>query len=204
MRVVIIGGGISAVYLANNLKKQDASVEVLVLSDEPYAPYDRIHLCRLVDEQEGLEGIALPLDPMVKLELNQKIESIDKATKKVFSKTSMFSYDKLIIATGSLPIELFDIHEIANASVFRSAKDCERIKEGIQNREVVIVGSGPIGLELLETLNEMPSVKSITLLLRGQHLYGKHLSIDAIKTIEACYTERIYKYRGQVNVITHT
>ena len=28
------------------------------------------------------------------------------------------------------------------------------ISEGIENREVVIVGSGPIGLELMETLNQ--------------------------------------------------
>lgn len=34
MRVVIVGGGIVAVYLANNIKKQDSSVEVTILSDE--------------------------------------------------------------------------------------------------------------------------------------------------------------------------
>ena len=50
MRAVIVGGGIAAAYLANNIKKQDSSVEVLILSDEKYPPYDRIHLCRLVDD----------------------------------------------------------------------------------------------------------------------------------------------------------
>lgn len=42
MRVVIVGGGIVAVYLANNLKKQNSSLEVTILSDENYPPYDRI------------------------------------------------------------------------------------------------------------------------------------------------------------------
>ncbi|NEW60643.1 hydrogenase small subunit [Sulfurovum sp. bin170] len=189
MRILIIGGGISAVYLANNLKKQDASVEVLIVSDEKYPPYDRIHLCRLVDGKEDIKGIALALDPTVKLELNQKIETIDKKNRKIFSETSMFGYDKLIIATGSIPVSLFDINEINNASVFRSANDCEHIKNGIKNREVVIVGGGPIGLELLETLNQMPNVENITLLIRGKQLYNNHLSIDSIKTIEACYTK---------------
>lgn len=189
MRVVIIGGGISAVYLANNLKKQDALIEVLILSEEQYPPYDRIHLCRLVDDKEEMQGIALPLEPTVKLELNQKIESIDKQNRRVFSKTSMFSYDKLIIATGSTPASLFDISNITNASVFRSANDGEHIKKGIQNREVVIVGGGPIGLELLETLNDMPNVHNITLLIRGTTLYNPHLSRDAVKTIEKCYTK---------------
>jgi len=189
MRVVIVGGGIAAVYLANNLKKQDSSLEVVIVSDEKHPPYDRIHLCRLVDDSEDESGISLPLDPTVKLELNQSINKIDRDAKRVFSDKSMFSYDKLIIATGSTPLTLFDISEISNAAVFRSADDCDIIRAGTKGKEVVIVGSGPIGLELLETLNDMPSITDITLLIRGKHLYSKDLSIDSIKTIEECYTK---------------
>ncbi len=187
MRVVIIGGGIAAVYLANNLKKKNNSLEVLVISNEQHPPYDRIHLCRLIDGKDNLNGITIPLNPTVKLELNQNIISIDKQNKRVLSKTSMFSYDKLIIATGSLPISLFDISQVSNAAVFRNASDCEKIKNGVKNKEVVVVGSGPIGLELLETLNEMPNVSNITLLIRKNYLYDKTLSIQSIKTIEQCY-----------------
>lgn len=189
MRVVIVGGGIAAVYLANNLKKQNKSIDVTVISDEKYPPYDRIHLCRLIDEKEDISGISLPLDPTVKLELNQRIEKIDRESRRIFSSNSMFSYDKLIIATGSIPLTLFDITDIKNAAVFRSADDCEVIKNGIKDREVVVFGSGPIGLELLETLNEMQNVQNITLVLRGKHFYNKNLSIDAIKTIEECYVK---------------
>lgn len=189
MRVVIVGGGISAVYLANNLKKQDSNIEVILVSDEKYPPYDRIHLCRLVDSSNDIEDISLVLNPTVKLELNQKITTIDRKNKRVLSKDSMFSYDKLIIATGSLPISLFNIDDISNAAVFRSADDCEIIRDGVKGREVVIVGSGPIGLELLETLNEMPDISNITLLLRAKHLYSKHLSTDSIQTIQECYTK---------------
>ncbi|EDZ61594.1 quinone-reactive Ni/Fe-hydrogenase, small chain precursor [Sulfurimonas gotlandica GD1] len=189
MRVVIVGGGIAAVYLANNLKKQDSSSDVVIVSDEKHPPYDRIHLCRLIDETEDERGISLPLDPTVKLELNQTIKKIDRDAKRVFSDDAMFSYDKLILATGSIPITLFDISEVKNAAVFRSADDCDIIRTGTQGREVVIVGSGPIGLELLETLNDMPNITNITLLIRGKHLYSKDLSIDSIKTIEECYTK---------------
>jgi len=189
MRVVIVGGGIAAVYLVNKLKKEDASLEVLILSDEKHKPYDRIHLCRLVDSSDTLDGISLALDPTVDLELNQKIHTIDKENKKVYSDTAMYSYDKLIIATGSVPVSLFDISGISNAAVFRNADDCEIIKKGISSREVVVVGSGPIGLELLETLKEMQEVQHITLLLRAKHLYSKELSADSIKTIENSYTK---------------
>ncbi|NOQ31465.1 MAG: hydrogenase small subunit [Helicobacteraceae bacterium] len=189
MRVVIVGGGIAAVYVANKLKKLDSTLDVTVLSEEKYAPYDRIHLCRLVDESKSIDDIALQLDPMVQLELNQKVTKIDRDAKKVYSEHGMFSYDKLILATGSKPTSLFDISELSNCAVFRSAQDCELIRNSVTQREVVIVGSGPIGLELLETLNTMQEVKKITLLIRRKHLYSKHLSVESIKTIEECYTK---------------
>lgn len=192
MRVVIVGGGIAATYLANAIKKQDRSIEVLVISDEKYPPYDRIHLCRLVDDQEDIGGIKLPLDPTVSLELGQKIVDIDKEKRHIYSQNAMFHYDKLIIATGSRPVTLFDIEGIPNASVFRSADDCKLIKTCSTNQqyqEIVIVGSGPIGLELLETLNDIDTIQNITLLVRGNYLYDKTLSTDAIKTIEAAYLQ---------------
>ncbi|MFT7824369.1 MAG: hydrogenase small subunit, partial [Sulfurimonas sp.] len=71
--------------------------------------------------------------------------------------------------------------------VFRSNKDCQKIKEGIKGREVVIVGSGPIALELLETLNGMSEVEKITLLVRSNRLYDRTLSAEAHEEIESAY-----------------
>ncbi len=187
MRVVIIGGGIAAVYLANNIKKHNASIEVLIVTQEHYMPYDRIHLCSLVDASKTLEDLTLPLDPNVNVELDQKIIKIDRAKKRIFSSTSMFTYDKLIIATGSKPVELFDMKHIANAVTFRSAQDAKYISEGVCNKEVVLVGSGPVSLELLETLSGMENMSGITLLVRSAYLYSRYLSADAIKLIERSY-----------------
>ena len=188
MRIVIVGAGIASVYLANNLKKLDNSLDILILSDEKYLPYDRIHLCRLIGEDEDPKRISLHLDPTVKIELSQKIEKIDRENKRVFSKDSVFAYDKLIIATGSTPISLFDIQNISNATVFRSVADSKAIKNSIKNKNIVLVGGGPVSLELLETLNGIPDATNITLLIRGEHLYNQHLSNDSIKIIEESYT----------------
>ncbi|TNF44105.1 MAG: hyaluronate lyase, partial [Epsilonproteobacteria bacterium] len=150
---------------------------------------DRIHLCALVDKSATIEDISLPVDPTVQIALNEKILSIDKISKRVFSEHSVFSYDKLIIATGSVPQTLFDISTIKNAAVFRNANDCTKIAQGIGEREVVIIGSGPIGLELMETLNKMTSVKHITLLVRSDSLYDKNLSPQAKKVMESTYLQ---------------
>ncbi len=110
MRIVIIGGGIAAVYLANRIKKLASDVDVLIVSEEAFAPYDRIHLCGLVDKSATMKEVSLAVDATVQIALNEKILSIDKEAKRIFSEHSVFSYDKLIIATGSVPRTLFDIH----------------------------------------------------------------------------------------------
>lgn len=189
MRIVIIGGGIAGAYIANTVKKLASDVDVLIVSDEDHSPYDRIHLCSLVDKTATTDEISLPVDPTVQIALNEKITSIDRSAKRVYSEHSVFSYDKLIIATGSIPQTLFDISTLKNAAVFRNAEDCKKIAEGINGREVVVVGSGPIGLELMETLDKMPKVKQVTLLVRGASLYDRELSPQAKSVMESAYLE---------------
>ena len=82
MQIVIIGGGISAAYIANRIKEMARESEVHIISDESVAPYDRIHLCRLVDDEDTQRGISLELNPSVEVTLNQRVISIDTDDKK--------------------------------------------------------------------------------------------------------------------------
>ncbi len=187
MRIVIVGGGIAAVYTANAIMEQKRDAEVVIVSQEKYAPYDRIHLCALIDGSEDVEGITLELDPAVKVELEQEITSIDTKAKRIYSEHAMFAYDRLIIATGSKPRELFDISGIENATTFRSADDSFKIAKTIKGKNVIIMGVGPIGLELLDTLMKMPDAKGIYLLSRGEHLYSKDLNSASIALIRGIF-----------------
>jgi len=187
MCAVIVGGGITAVYMANALLEKSPQTEVLIVSDEAYNPYDRIHLCSLVDGSATVDDIALELDERVRVELEQKIVSIDPDTKRIFSKHASYAYDKLIIATGSKPRELFDISNIDNATTFRSADDSFKIAKSIKDKNVIIMGVGPIGLELLDTLMKLPDAKSIYLVSRGEHLYSKDLNPASIALIQKIF-----------------
>lgn len=189
MKIVIIGGGIAASYLVNQILAIDSSCEITMLSDEKYPPYDRIHLCRLVDEQDKIEDIKLTFNKNINLQLNQTITEIDKEKKVVCSNGKLYSYDNLIIATGSTPISLLDT-KLDNVSTFRNFDDCEKIKKYCKTNDVVIVGSGPIAIELLETLNDMEEVKSITLLIRSRHIYNQYLSLESLKVIEDSFLKK--------------
>lgn len=187
MRIVIVGGGIAAVYIANTLMEQDSKSEIVIVSDEEHPPYDRIHLCKLVEDCKCVDSIELELNPAVRLELNQKIVSLDPQTKRVFSEHAAFHYDKLIIATGSVPKTLFNISGIKNAATFRSQKDCEAIAQGIVGKNVIIVGAGPIALELLDTLMRSEGPKTITLLVRKNYLYSEVISREGLELIRGIF-----------------
>ncbi len=187
MRIVIVGGGIAAVYIANKLLELNPQVDVLIVSKEPYYPYDRIHLCSLVDHSCRVDDIYLELNDKVQVELNQEIISIETQSRCVRSEKQCYDYDYLIVATGSKPKELFDIAHIENATTFRSANDSFRIAEGIKGKNVVIMGVGPIGIELLDTLMKMKDAKTIRLISRGEHLYSKDLNPDSVKMIQKIF-----------------
>lgn len=187
MRIVIVGGGIAAVYIANTLMEQAPELEILIVSDEEHPPYDRIHLCKLIDDCTCVDSIELELNLKVKLELNQKIISIDPLQRRVFSEHAAFHYDKLLIATGSVPKTLFNIAGIENAATFRSQRDCEVIARGMVGKNVVIVGAGPIALELLDTLMRSDAPQSITLLIRKNYLYSEVISREGMELIRGIF-----------------
>ena len=187
MRIVIVGGGIVAAYMANAFYKQAPEHEIIIVSKEANPPYDRIHLCSLINGSSNIKDIALELPPSTKLELNAEVMSIDKNSKRVFTNDASFSYDILIIATGSTPRTLFDIDEIKNASTFRNAMDSECMRECTKDKNIVMMGVGPIGLELLDTLCELQGPQKIYLVSRGEHLYDKALSPSSVQEMKAIY-----------------
>ena len=183
MKIVIVGGGITASYTANKLIESNEELDITIVSKEKYKPYDRIHLCSLLNDSLNIEDIYLNIDKRVKLILNEEVKDIYTKSKVVITSNNSYEYDKLIIATGSKPKTLFNLSGIDNASTFRSVDDAKKIKRGIKNRNVVLLGVGPIGLELLDTLSKMQKIKSIHMLSRGDHLYSKDLDITSIKLI---------------------
>ncbi len=181
MNIVIIGGGICGVYVANKLLKKDSNYNITILSKEKYKPYDRIHLCSLFNEETKIDDITLKLKKKVNLQLEEEVTDIFPSSKSVITRNHSYKYDKLIIATGSNPNSPFNLAAIENACTFRSVDDALFIKNNIENKNVVLVGVGPIGLELLDTLSKWDKANSVHILSRGDHLYSKDIDNSGIK-----------------------
>lgn len=170
---VILGGGVAAGYAAREFAKLGVEAEELaIISKEAVAPYERpalskaylfpqgaarlpgFHVCvgsggeRLLPEWYTGKGIELIL--------NTEIVKADLASKTLISAAgTIFTFDNLIIATGSTVIRLGDFGvQGANANnifYLREIDDADKLVAAIQakkNGKAVIVGGGYIGLEL--------------------------------------------------------
>ncbi|XP_042429750.1 monodehydroascorbate reductase 3, cytosolic-like isoform X3 [Zingiber officinale] len=172
-KYVILGGGVAAGYAAREFAKHGLNPgELAIISKEAVAPYERptlskaylfpqgaarlpgFHVCvgsggeRLLPEWYSEKGIELIL--------STEIVKADLASKTLTSAAgAIFTYDILIIATGSTVINLSDFGtpgaDANNIFYLREIDDADKLVAAIQakkNGKAVIVGGGYIGLEL--------------------------------------------------------
>src|SRR5690625_2993713 len=155
--LLIVGAGLAAASLVDELRDAGDERTVLVAGDEGERPYERPGLSK---------GVLLGNDPMesvyvhdadhydsrsVQTSWDDAVESIDpdNRTARLASGTEV-SYTDLVLATGAtprrLPIEGMDLPGV---HTLRRIPDSEAIKATFgESKRLVIIGGGWIGLEV--------------------------------------------------------
>ena len=162
MKVLIIGNGVAGTFAAQHIRNQDDNIEIEIYSKENYPYYTRIKLPELISERVTIDDIIVFKEEWyknkkIKTHLNKKVLQIDPKSKNILieNEKNPVSYDKLIIATGSMP----NIPPIKNAiemfgkGVFtlRNIDNAIEIRDYIKKNNIqkaVIIGGGLLGLEL--------------------------------------------------------
>ena len=171
MRVVVVGGGMAAVRLAEELVGAD--VALTVLADEQHAPYNRILLSAVLEGTHSADALTLRSPEWfaargIDLRLGARVLEIDRdACEVVLVDGERVGYDRLVLATGSIPTlppirGLVRRDGTLHPSVhpFRSLEDCRRLdaavrSSGERTREprAVVVGGGLLGLQVARALS---------------------------------------------------
>jgi len=160
--IVIIGNGISGVTLARHIRKL-SDKRISIISSETEHFFSRTALMYIYMGHMKYEHTKPYEDWFWKknrIELvNAHVEKVDTANKQlVFSNSEQFSYDKLIIATGSKPNKFgWPGQDLDGVQGLYSKQDLDTLEQNAPNNKVckraVIVGGGLIGIELAEMLN---------------------------------------------------
>ncbi|MGE0830080.1 MAG: NAD(P)/FAD-dependent oxidoreductase [Hyphomonadaceae bacterium] len=164
VKYLLIGGGLAAIRGAQQIRTLDPDGSLLIVCDEPMAPYDRPPLSKkyLAGQTQAADLLLEPPEKLAaqKIEcvLGDAVTALDAAGKiATLSSGEQIKFEKAMIATGGRATTL----DIAGADLggiyyLRTAADADALRAEAQpGRKAVIIGGGFIGLETAATLNAL-------------------------------------------------
>lgn len=209
-RLVIVGNGMApGRMLEHLLEAAPDRYEVTIFNAEPRVNYDRIMLSPVLTGEKDFEQIIIHGDGWyikngITLYKGHKITAIDRVGKTVTSDRGVVQpYDKLVIATGSVPLILpVPGNNLAGVLTFRDLDDVNAMMLAAQSRsKAVVIGGGLLGLEAaaglrmqemdVTVLHLMPTLMERQLDPAAGYLLQKSIEERGIKVITKAVTKAI-------------
>ncbi|MFD3697592.1 NAD(P)/FAD-dependent oxidoreductase [Streptomyces sp. NPDC058646] len=192
-RVVVIGGGLAGLRLAQRLGAgSGADARVTVLGEEPHVPYNRVLLAEVLAGRYAPEVTALPA-PGPALRRGVRAVRVDRADRTVHCDDgSTERYDTLVLATGSNAVlpplrGLFepkggDLPDGVHA--FRTMDDCLALSAAVApGVRTVVIGGGLLGVSAARALAERGA--QVVLAQQAERLMERQLDAEASALLHA-------------------
>ncbi len=205
-KLVVIGNGMApGRALERLLEAAPGRYDITIFNAEPRVNYDRIMLSPLLSGEKTFEQIVIHGDGWyvkhgVTLYKGHKITAIDRTAKTVTSAAGVtVTYDKLIIATGSLPIVIpVPGSTLAGVLTYRDLDDVQAMLLAAKSRgSAVVIGGGLLGLEAAAGLKEQGM--DVTVLHLMSTLMEKQLDATAGHLLQRAVEERGIKVITKAN-----
>ncbi|MGJ8638747.1 MAG: nitrite reductase large subunit NirB [Opitutaceae bacterium] len=162
--IVVIGNGmVGCKFCARLIEKDvDKQFQIITFCEEPRPAYDRVHLSEYFGgktaEDLTMEPLQWYADNGITLHVGDKAVKIDREAKTVTSAKGVeVSYDKLVMATGSLPfVPPVPGIEKAGVFVYRTIEDLEgMMKHARGATRAAVIGGGLLGLEAAKATQDL-------------------------------------------------
>ncbi|WP_395448118.1 nitrite reductase large subunit NirB [Aminobacter sp. UC22_36] len=209
-RLVIIGNGMApGRMLEHLLEAAPDRYQVTIFNAEPRVNYDRIMLSPVLSGEKGYEEIIIHGDGWyikhgITLYKGHRIVAIDRGAKTVTSDHGVTEpYDKLVIATGSVPFIIpVPGNDMAGVLSYRDLDDVNAMLLAAQARaKAVVIGGGLLGLEAaaglqargmdVTVLHVMPTLMERQLDPAAGYLLQKAVEARGIKVMTKANTKAI-------------
>ena len=150
---MIIGGGMTAAAAVDGIREGDSTGDIGLISAELDAPYDRPPLSKSLWKGTSLDTIWRKTEEKgVKVHLGRVVKEIVPKEKRVVDdKGNVFTYQKLLLATGGRPRRLqFGDDQIM---YFRTLSDYRHLRTLTETgQRLAVIGGGFIGSEIAAAL----------------------------------------------------
>jgi nitrite reductase [NAD(P)H] large subunit len=209
-KLVIIGNGMAPGRMLEHLfERTPGRYEVTIFNAEPRVNYDRIMLSPLLSGEKDYDQIIIHGDGWyikngITLYKGHKVTEINRAAKTVTSDQGVTApYDKLVIATGSVPLILpVPGNNLPGVLSYRDLDDVNAMLLAAQSRaKAIVIGGGLLGLEAaaglqsrdmdVTVLHLMPTLMERQLDPAAGYMLQRELEQRGIKIITKAQTKAI-------------
>ncbi len=185
-KLVLIGNGMAGMRTVDELLKLSSDkFDITVFGAEPHGNYNRIMLSPVLAGDKQLSEIIINdlrwyKDNKITLYTGKTITKIDRVNQQVISDDGTIAgYDRLIIATGSVPVVL-DIpgKTLDGVISFRDINDVNvMIETAKTHKNAIVIGGGLLGLEAANGL--MIQGMNVSVVHRNNTLMSQQLDQQA-------------------------
>lgn len=143
-QIIILGGGQTACFAAEEIRKHDKVSDLLIISNEKYLPYQRPPLSKdcLIGNMKYEECLIYDknfyINNNIKININETILKIDFKKKEIITdKKKFYFYNKLLIALGSKPNKIENFNNVSGEiNYLRDINDSINIKKKLINPRI--------------------------------------------------------------------
>lgn len=203
---IIVGGGGSGFMTANQLRRTGYGGKITLISKDDKAPYNRPLLSKafLAGKMEEkylmLGGSEWASKNNIELRLNQTVSEVLPNERTIVMEdesgnSEQQTADFLVVATGAEPkIPPFKGADLDGVYTLRSMDDAKDIKAASDNKHVVIVGTGFIGMEAASALMEAGKAASVTVIGRSRRVMSNIVSETVSNALIKLHEEKGVKF----------
>jgi nitrite reductase (NADH) large subunit len=190
-KLILVGNGMAGVRCIEEILKHGPdSFEITIFGSEPHVNYNRIQLSAVLQGGTAFEDITINdrawyHEQNIRLFTGETVIKIDTDKQVVTTDNNReVSYDRLIIATGSLPFMLpVPGADLEGVITFRTIEDCQKMMGTAKHYQTaVVIGGGVLGLEAAKGLLNLGM--EVTVIHNGRHLMDRQLDETAAKMLQ--------------------
>lgn len=161
-KIVVVGNGMVGHHLVQTLVESETDAAITVIGEEPRPAYDRVHLSDVFAGRAPEELALATRDTYrgwgVDAHFGDPVVKIERGARRVVTENGRaFSYDKLVLATGSYPfVPPVPGSDHKRCLTYRTIDDLGQIRAKAKGSRVgVVVGGGLLGLECANALQNL-------------------------------------------------
>jgi nitrite reductase (NADH) large subunit len=201
-KLVVVGNGMAGIRTVEELLKlTPEQYEITVFGTEPHPNYNRILLSPVLAGEQGFDDIVLNsrewyAEHGITLHTGKTVAKIDRARRQVIAEDGTSAdYDRLLLATGSLPIILpIPGKELRGVIAYRDIDDTQAmIDTAAVKQHAVVIGGGLLGLEAANGL--MRRGMQVTVVHLADWLMERQLDPTAAGLLEQSLRQRGLDFR---------